>query len=35
MESNENEFVARVAADGRFTYVDPRSVVHHIMTPGQ
>lgn len=24
METNENEFVARVGVDGRFTYVDPR-----------
>ena len=24
METNENEFVARIGVDGRFTYVDPR-----------
>ena len=27
MEASENEFVARVGADGRFTYVDPRLVI--------
>ena len=26
MEASENEFVARVGTDGRFTYVDPRVV---------
>ena len=24
MDASENEFVARVGVDGRFTYVDPR-----------
>ena len=26
MEASENEFVARIGTDGRFTYVDPRVV---------
>ena len=26
MEASENEFVARVGVDGRYTYVDPRVV---------